>query len=121
MFSNRSNSEIIKYKQKIGCIIQIPNIGRGQLKFVGTVDNKPGYYAGVDLLAPIGKNNGTFNGRRYFNTEYPKSGLFIQLPKIAHLIDEAESIQSSPSSTTSQQRSSSVRKLNISRRSTLDG
>ena len=119
MFSSRSNSEVLKYKQKIGCMIQIPNIGRGQLKFVGTVDNKPGYYAGVDLLAPIGKNNGTFNGRRYFNTEYPKSGLFIQLPKIAHLIDQAELTQPLPSP--SQQRSSSVRKLNITRRTTLGG
>lgn len=112
MLSKRTTDDIVRYKQKIGCLIQIPNIGRGQLKFVGTVANKPGYYAGVDLLAPIGKNDGTFSGRRYFSTEYPKSGLFIQLPKIAHIIDEAEAPDAVPSS---------ARKSLGSRRSTLGG
>lgn len=112
MSSKRSNEEIVRYKAKIGCHIEIPNIGRGQLKFVGSVDNKPGYYAGVDLLTPIGKNNGTFNGRRYFNTEYPKSGLFIQLPKIAHILDEMEVPENLPTS---------ARRSIGSRRSTLGG
>lgn len=112
MLSKRTTDEAVRYKQKIGCLIQIPNIGRGQLKFVGTVANKPGYYAGVDLLAPIGKNDGTFNGRRYFSTEYPKSGLFIQLPKIAHIIDEADAPEVVPSS---------ARKPMGPRRSTLAG
>ncbi|CCF57690.1 hypothetical protein KAFR_0D00430 [Kazachstania africana CBS 2517] len=78
-----------KYQEKIGCFIQIPNIGRGQVKYVGTVDAKPGHYAGIDLLANIGKNDGSFNGRKYFDTEYPKSGLFIQLNKVANLIENA--------------------------------
>lgn len=76
-----------RYQRKIGCFLQIPNVGRGQLKYVGPVDNKPGLYAGVDLLANIGKNDGSFQGIRYFESEYPQSGLFIQLHKVAALIE----------------------------------
>ncbi|EDO18971.1 hypothetical protein Kpol_2002p41 [Vanderwaltozyma polyspora DSM 70294] len=75
------------YQNKIGCFIHIPNVGRGQLKYVGEVDNKPGIYAGIDLLANIGKNNGSYQGKKYFETEYPQSGLFIQLQKVASLIE----------------------------------
>lgn len=77
------------YQKKIGCFIQIPNVGRGQLKYVGHVDGKSGVFVGVDLLANIGKNDGTFQGKQYFETEYAQSGLFIQLQKVATLIDNA--------------------------------
>ncbi|QLQ78716.1 hypothetical protein HG537_0B00650 [Torulaspora globosa] len=79
-----------RYQDKIGCFVQIPNVGRGQLKYIGPVDTKPGIYVGVDLLANIGKNDGSFRSKRYFNTEYPQSGLFIQLQKIASLLDSAQ-------------------------------
>lgn len=79
-----------RYRDKIGCFVHIPNVGRGQLKYIGPVDTKPGIYVGVDLLANIGKNDGSFRSKRYFNTEYPQSGLFIQLPKIASLLDSAQ-------------------------------
>ena len=78
-----------KYQKKLGCFIQIPNVGRGQLRYVGPVDGKQGMFVGVDLLANIGKNNGSFQGRQYFHTDYPQSGLFIQLQKVASLIDSA--------------------------------
>lgn len=87
---NSTPYKLERFQKKIGCLIQIPNIGRGQLKYVGSVDTKPGLYAGVDLLANIGKNNGTFNGKKYFDTEYPQSGLFIQLQKVVELIENAK-------------------------------
>ncbi|CEP64307.1 Bik1p LALA0_S11e01156g [Lachancea lanzarotensis] len=79
------------YQRKIGCFIHIPNVGRGQLKYVGAVEGKPGTFVGVDLLANIGKNDGCFQGKRYFETEYTQSGLFIQLQKVAGLIDAVSS------------------------------
>lgn len=84
-----------RYQRRIGCFLQIPNVGRGQLKYVGPVENKPGLYAGVDLLANIGKNDGSFQGIRYFESEYPQSGLFIQLHKVAALIDSSASTAAS--------------------------
>lgn len=83
-----------RYQQKIGCLVHIPNVGRGQLKYIGPVDTKPGIYVGVDLLANIGKNDGSFKGKQYFHTEFPQSGLFIQLQKMASLIDSAQSVGS---------------------------
>lgn len=77
------------YQDKIDCFIQIPNIGRGKIKYIGPVNDKRGYFVGVDLLANIGKNDGSFMGIRYFNTVYPQSGLFIQFPKVAHLVEQA--------------------------------
>lgn len=77
------------YQDKIGCFIQIPNIGRGKIRYIGPVHGKEGFFVGVDLLANIGKNDGTFGGERYFDTEYPRSGLFIQFPKVAELIEHA--------------------------------
>ena len=89
MMGRGDNLDIERYREKIGCYIQIPNIGRGKLKYVGPVESKQGYFAGIDLLANIGKNNGSYNGRRYFETKYPLSGLFIQLPKVGYLIERA--------------------------------
>lgn len=83
-----------KYQHKIGCLVHIPNVGRGQLKYIGPVDTKPGIYVGVDLLANIGKNDGSFKNKKYFHTEFPQSGLFIQLQKVASLIDNAQPVGS---------------------------
>ena len=80
------------FQDKIDCFIQIPNIGRGKIKYIGPVENKNGYFVGVDLLANIGKNDGSFLGTRYFSTEYPQSGLFIQFPKVAHLVEQASRV-----------------------------
>lgn len=77
-----------KYQNKIGTFINIPNVGKGQLKYVGFVEGKQGTFVGIDLLANIGKNDGTYMGKNYFETEYPQSGLFIQLRKVVGLLEE---------------------------------
>ncbi|AGO10813.1 AaceriAFR702Wp [[Ashbya] aceris (nom. inval.)] len=84
-----------KYQDRIGTFLQIPNVGKGQLKYIGPVEGKQGLFVGVDLLANIGKNDGTFRGKRYFETEYPQSGLFIHLQKVAWLLDQAGEAHSS--------------------------
>ena len=75
-----------QYQDRVGSDIQIPGIGRGRVKYVGPVHSKPGVFVGVDLLANIGKNDGSFQGTRYFSTEHPQSGLFIQLAKVEQLL-----------------------------------
>lgn len=74
-------------RAKVGQFIEIPNLGRSQIKYVGQVADKPGIYVGVDLLSNIGKNDGSFNGRKYFETTYARSGLFIQLERVAALLE----------------------------------
>lgn len=85
-----------RYKEKIGCLVHIPNVGRGKLKYLGPVEGKPGIYAGVDLLANIGKNNGSFGERQYFESEYPHSGLFVQLEKLIPLIESTYDSKKDP-------------------------
>ncbi|AMD19510.1 HCL641Cp [Eremothecium sinecaudum] len=78
-----------KYQDKIGKFFQIPHVGRAQLKYIGPIEGKEGIYVGFDVLANIGKNDGSFNGKRYFETVYPQSGIFNRLEKVDSLLESS--------------------------------
>jgi tubulin-folding cofactor B len=50
---------------------------RGQVKYVGNLDKKFGYFIGVCLDEPLGKNNGSVNGKRYFEC-MNNHGVFVR-------------------------------------------
>ncbi|EGR32395.1 tubulin folding cofactor b, putative [Ichthyophthirius multifiliis] len=55
---------------------------RGTIQYIGKIpDLGQGYYIGIQLDEPIGKNNGSYNGVKYFNCQN-KYGLFIRPDKI---------------------------------------
>lgn len=69
---------------KVGDTVTVPGDMFGTVKFVGSVANKKGVFAGVQLaneFAPRGKNSGDVDGKRYFATTVPGSGIFLPVEK----------------------------------------
>ncbi|KAL7311420.1 hypothetical protein PS15m_009188 [Mucor circinelloides] len=69
---------------KTGQRVTIPALDNmtGTLRFVGSVDGKPGIFAGIELDEKgKGKNDGSVQGKRYFTCS-AKSGLFIAVEKV---------------------------------------
>ncbi|CAI5693568.1 unnamed protein product [Oreochromis niloticus] len=61
------------------CKVQVPGqpTKLGTVMYVGTTDFKPGYWVGVKYDEPLGKHNGTVEGKQYFECEN-KYGAFVK-------------------------------------------
>ncbi|KAG9773447.1 hypothetical protein KCU88_g5775, partial [Aureobasidium melanogenum] len=69
---------------RVGDTVTVPGDMHGVVKFIGPVAGKKGTFAGVQLApeyAPRGKNSGEVDGRQYFRTTIPGSGIFLPLEK----------------------------------------
>ncbi|QVM06432.1 hypothetical protein D8B26_001143 [Coccidioides posadasii str. Silveira] len=67
---------------QVGDLVNVPGGMYGTVKFVGTVAGKSGRFAGVELApehAGRGKNSGDVEGRYYFSTSVPGSGIFVPM------------------------------------------
>lgn len=68
----------------VGDTVIVPGDMHGVVKFIGPVAGKKGTFAGVQLApeyAPRGKNSGEVDGKYYFRTTIPGSGIFLPLEK----------------------------------------
>eukprot|EP00300_Choanocystis_sp_HF-7_P022770 c22267_g1_i1.p2 GENE.c22267_g1_i1~~c22267_g1_i1.p2 ORF type:complete len:291 (+),score=79.24 c22267_g1_i1:56-874(+) len=61
--------------------LQEAGIERGQVQYLGKLDGMRGYFVGVQLDLPLGKNDGNFKGKRYFEC-LDKCGVFVQPDKV---------------------------------------
>ncbi|KAL5044882.1 hypothetical protein BDW71DRAFT_198567 [Aspergillus fruticulosus] len=67
---------------QVGDIVNVPGGMHGTVRFVGVVTGKPGRFAGIELApehAKRGKNSGDVDGKKYFVTATPGSGIFVPL------------------------------------------
>ncbi|XP_062579388.1 tubulin-folding cofactor B-like [Saccostrea cucullata] len=74
---NKEKAESMKTGDR--CEVRVPNqpTRRGTVKYVGLTDFKPGYWVGIHYDEPVGKNNGSVGGKKYF--ECPdKYGGFVR-------------------------------------------
>ena len=79
----------------------------GVLRFVGSAEFSEGMWCGIELDRPVGKNNGSIHGIRYFVCE-PNHGVFVPLAKVE--LDTSRRSRSRPNSAPSSRNSSLERK-----------
>lgn len=75
----------------------------GFIQFLGETQFAPGQWAGIVLDEPIGKNDGSVAGVRYFQCE-PLKGIFTRPSKLTRKVqaeDEANCLQTTPVRTAS--------------------
>lgn len=71
-----------------GAIVEL-NDGRiGTIRFVGETTFRPGKWVGVELEDPSGKNDGSVQGKRYFDCE-DGYGMFLQPSGVGRIIEAA--------------------------------
>jgi len=76
---------------RVGQVIE-DNLGRASIiRYIGRIAAAPGDYVGVEFDSPIGKNDGTAKGERYFECA-PKHGLFIRPAAIVKVLVEPPSL-----------------------------
>ncbi|KAJ1501320.1 hypothetical protein HMI55_003452 [Coelomomyces lativittatus] len=58
----------------------------GTVKYLGPIDNLSGEWLGIDWDQPnYGKHDGSYRGKRYFQTKFTSSGSFIRyIPNVVH-------------------------------------
>ncbi|CAG8589239.1 1726_t:CDS:2 [Ambispora gerdemannii] len=62
---------------------------RGIIRYVGHTDFQPGKWVGVELEKMNGKNNGSVNGKQYFECK-PNHGVFVRASQIKTILPSAE-------------------------------
>ncbi|KAH6618501.1 dynein associated protein-domain-containing protein [Boeremia exigua] len=72
---------------KVGQRIETNTHRTGIVKYVGPIHVAEGAWLGIDLLEPMGKNDGSVRGERYFDCP-PQHGLFVKETDILQILSQ---------------------------------
>ncbi|XP_035040060.1 CAP-Gly domain-containing linker protein 1 isoform X2 [Hippoglossus stenolepis] len=85
--SNLSDTDSMKMNRrelKLGDRVLVGGSKAGVVRFLGETDFAKGYWCGVELDEPLGKNDGAVAGARYFQC-MPRFGLFAPVHKVTRI------------------------------------
>ncbi|XP_063226060.1 CAP-Gly domain-containing linker protein 2 isoform X4 [Bacillus rossius redtenbacheri] len=85
MFTPATSQNVANPDLKLGervIVMSSQGSKAGLLRYMGTTEFASGQWCGVELDDPLGKNDGTVEGVRYFECQ-PKFGLFAPLHKVS--------------------------------------
>lgn len=71
---------------------EVEKLGKGEILFVGQTSFSPGVWVGVELDEPNGKNDGTVQGKRYFDCQ-DGYGVFARPGKVTMIESEDDGQQ----------------------------
>ncbi|KAI8139799.1 CAP Gly-rich domain-containing protein [Fennellomyces sp. T-0311] len=84
-FANENERAAASIKVGDRCEVQLSEDSevrrRGTVRFVGTTEFQPGAWVGIQYDEPMGKNDGSVQGTRYFTCP-PKYGAFVRPTKV---------------------------------------
>jgi dynactin 1 len=69
-----------------GAVIELNDGRLGTIRFVGETAFRPGRWIGVELEDATGKNDGSVQGKRYFDCD-PGYGMFLQWTGVARIVE----------------------------------
>lgn len=84
---------------KVGDRVWVNGNKPGYVQFLGETQFAPGQWAGIVLDEPIGKNDGSVAGVRYFQSD-PLRGIFTRPSKLSRVEGEANGTTTAPASPT---------------------
>lgn len=85
-FDKVTNDAGLVTPSSIGSKVTVANANNevatyGILRFVGELDGQDGIFCGVELGEPLGKNDGSYRGIKFFSCR-PEHGLFLPIHRV---------------------------------------
>lgn len=80
-FSKEKIETKLDVELRTGMTVMLDKTKEAKIKFIGETDFAPGLWIGLSFTKPIGKNNGTVQGREYFRCK-PNHGVMVRRSRV---------------------------------------